>query len=129
MPQRPIRRGDVYWATYAFPHERDAGAGEDVEKQRPLLVVQCDADNQNAHYPLVLAAPITTQKTERIYEQDVLLPPGEANLQQASEVLLGLTQPFLETRLGQRIARVSPARMREVDFKLLRLMGFVKRAK
>jgi mRNA-degrading endonuclease toxin of MazEF toxin-antitoxin module len=112
----------VYWATYVFPHERDDGIVEDVEKQRPILVVQNNMDNQNIHYPLVLAAPITTWKTNRIYEQDVLLPAGVANLEHASKVLLGLTQPFLKKRLGQKIGWVSPPKM-----KLLRLFGFVGR--
>ena len=40
---------------------------------------------------------------------------------------LGLTQPFLKARLGQKLGRVSPARMREVDVKLLRLFGFVRK--
>lgn len=126
--QRPIRRGDVYWATYTFPHELSASPGDTrVEKQRPVLIVQNDADNENAFYPIVQAAPITTQKMERIYEQDVLLPAGEANLQQTSKVLLGLTQPFMKARLGQKLGRVSLARMRAVDVKLLRLFGFARK--
>lgn len=75
---------------------------------------------------MVHAAPITSQKTDRIYEQDVLLPAGEGGLQQTSKVLLGLTQPFLKSQLGQRAGRVSPDKMLEVDLKLLRLFGFVQ---
>jgi len=129
MPQEPIRRGAVYWVTYAFPHENAAvgGTEEGAEKQRPILILQNDGDNQHVHYPLVQAAPITTQKTDRVYEQDVLLPAGEANLQQTSKVLLGLAQPFLKIRLGQRLGRVSPAKMREVAIKLLHLFGFAER--
>ena len=129
MQRYSIRRGDVYWITYAFPHEKAAVVGkeEGVEKQRPVLILQINEDNRNVHYPLVQAAPITTQKTGRVYEQDVLLPAGEANLQRTSKVLLGLTQPFLKARLGQRLGRVSPSKMREIDIKLLRLFGFVEK--
>ena len=129
MPQETIQRGDVYWVTYAFPHEKASpvvGADE-IEKQRPILILQNAEDNKNSHYPLVQAAPITTQKTERVYAQDVLLPAGEANLQRTSKVLLGLTQPFLKTHLGQRLGSISPARMREVDAKLLRLFGLMQK--
>jgi mRNA-degrading endonuclease toxin of MazEF toxin-antitoxin module len=86
MPRDPIRRGDVYWVTYAFPHEKASTGSneEEVEKQRPILILQNGEDNENAQYPLVQAAPITTQKTERVYAQDVLLPAGEANLQRTS---------------------------------------------
>jgi len=126
--QQLIRRGEVYWATYVFPHEQGTGPGDaSARKQRPVLIVQNDADNGNEFYPIVQAAPITTQKTERIFEQDVPLPAGEANLQQPSKVLLGLTQPFLKARLGQKLGQVSLARMREVDIKLLRLFGFLRK--
>ena len=125
----PIQRGDVYWATYVFPHEQSASPKDaKAEKQRPVLIVQNNADNENEYHPIVQAAPITTQKTKRIYEQDVLLPAGEANLQQTSKVLLGLTQPFLKARLGQKLGRVSPARMCEVDVKMLRLFGFARKS-
>jgi len=129
MPRHPIRRGDVYWITYAFPHEKVAAVGKEkgTEKQRPILILQNDDDNRNIHYPLVQAAPITTQKTDRVYEQDVLLPAGEANLQRPSKVLLGLTQPFLKERLGKRLGRVSSSKMREADIKLLHLFGFVEK--
>ena len=120
MQRDPIRRGDVFLVVYAFPH-KDEGS----EKQRPILVLENDEDNQNVYYPFVQAAPITTQKTERIYEQDVLLPSGEANLQRTSKILLGLTQPFLKTRLGQKVGHISPSKMREVEVKRLRLFGFV----
>jgi len=124
-----MQRGDVYWITYAFPHEKASSmASEDeVQKQRPILILQNGEDNRSSSYPLVLAAPITTQKTERVYAQDVLLPNGEANLQRTSKVLLGLTQPFLKAHLGQRLGHLSPARMREVDAKLLRLFELVQK--
>lgn len=125
--QHSIRRGEVYWTSYQFPHEQSTGpGGQRTQKQRPVLVVQNDADNVNTFYPLVQAAPITTQKTDRIYEQDVLLPAGEANLQQRSKVLLGLTQPFLKARLEQKVGKVSSIKMKEVNLKLLRLFGFVR---
>lgn len=120
MQRESIRRGDVFRVAYVFPHEE-----EGTEKQRPVLILETDEDNQNLHYPLVQAAPITTQKTSRIYAQDVMLPAGEANLPRTSKILLGLTQPFLKIRLGQKVGHISFSKMREVDIKLLRLFGFV----
>ena len=125
--QHSIQRGDVYLATYLFPHEQSIDSeGTGVAKQRPVLIVQNDTDNANESYPIVQAAPITTQKTDRVFDQDMLLLAGEANLRQTSKVLLGLTQPFLKTRLVQKLGRVSSARMRELDAKLLRVFGFIK---
>jgi mRNA-degrading endonuclease toxin of MazEF toxin-antitoxin module len=121
-----IRRGDIYLVTYTFPHEQtDAQAKTQSAKERPILILQTDVDNANDAYPLVLAALVTTQKTDIMYEQDVLLPAGEANLRQNSKVLLGLLQPFLKERLGKRVGRISAGRMRIIEAKLLRLFGFV----
>ena len=124
-----IRRGDVCLASYTFPHERAIANPPTLEKARPILILQNDADNDNPRYPLVMAAPITTQKTERVYEQDVLLPAGEANLEQTSKVLLGLSQPFLRKRVGRRYGRLSSPKQREVDIKPLRLFGFAPQSK
>ena len=124
-----IRRGDVCLASYTFPHERAIANAAALEKERPILILQNDADNDNPRYPLVMAAPITTQKTERVYEQDVLLPAGEANLEQTSKVLLGLSQPFLKTRVGRRYGRLSSPKQREVNLKLLRLFAFAPQSK
>lgn len=131
MPRRRrIRRGEVYLVSYVFPHERRAATGgSNTEKDRPVLILQNDEDNDNERYPLVLAAPITTQKIDRIYEQDVLLPAGDAKLKQESKVLLGLTQPFVKARLGRKVGRLAPHKMTQVELKLLRLLGFARRNK
>jgi len=119
-----MRRGDVYMTAYTFPHERGVGASRHhAEKERPVLVLQNDADNDNPHYPLVMAAAITSQKTQRVYQQDVVLPAGEANLRQDSKVLLGLAQPFLKAALVRKVGALSPTKMREVDLKLSRLLA------
>ena len=120
-----IRRGDVYLIAYAFPHEQDSfKVTDDEKKKRPILILQNNPDNNNQHYPLFLAAPITSQKVSHVYQQDVFLKAGEANLEQDSKVLLGLTQPFLKTQLKQKLGRISRSKMKEVDLKLLRLFGF-----
>ena len=46
-----IERGEIYLASFSFPHEG-------TDKVRPVIVLQCDEDNQNEHYPFVLISPI-----------------------------------------------------------------------
>ena len=118
-----VRRGGVYMVSYVFPHQ----AGEPgAEKVRPVLVLQNDEDNMDERYPIVLAAPITTQKVDRLYEQDVFLPQGEADLDRESKVLLGLTRAFLKKDLASYVGQVRPEVMREVEIKLLRLLGLIE---
>jgi len=118
-----LRRGGVYMASYMFPHE---AGGLGAEKVRPVLVLQNDEDNMDERYPIVLAAPITTQKVDRLYEQDIFLPRGEAGLDRESKVLLGLLRAFLKKDLAGYVGQVSPEVMREVEIKLLRLLGLIK---
>ena len=113
-----IRRGDVFHGRlYVPPRAEDErtthprSANRPGQRQRPL--------------PSGIGSRITTQKADRIYEQDVFLPAGEANLKQDSKVMLGLTQPFAKRHLGRRVGRMSDARMRLVEAKLLRLFGFI----
>lgn len=118
-----LKWGGVYMARYVFPHE----AGEPgVEKVRPVLVLQNDEDNLDERYPIVLAAPITTRKVDRLYQQDVFLPRGEAGLDRESKILLGLIRAFLKKDLTDYVGQVSPEVMREVEIKLLRLLGLIR---
>ena len=115
-----IQRGEIFLASYYFPHENQV-----VTKHRPVLVLQSNVDNENPYYPLVIVAPITTKKIDRIYEQDVFLPEGEGCLDEDSKVLLGAMQSVTKASLERRIGRVSPQIMEIIDLKLLRLLGFV----
>lgn len=115
-----IRRGNILLASYHFPHE-----DRTVIRQRPVLVLQCDEDNENSYYPLVIVAPVTTQKIDRIYEQDVFLPEGEGGLDEDSKVLLGALQAVTKTSLISRIGSLSQPTMEIINLKLLRLFGFL----
>ena len=120
---RRFYRGEI-WTTiaYAFPHERDEYV---TPRERPVLIVQNDEDNAASGYPIVLIAPITTRKLDRIYEQDVFLPADQTGLLYDSKVLLGLTTTLLKTDLEHCIGQVSGLLMEEVDAKLLRLFGLL----
>lgn len=64
MGMMRIRRGEVYVAQFAaFPHEKEAPG-----KERPVVIVQNDEDNQNQAYPLVIVVPVSMQKVDRIYK-------------------------------------------------------------
>ncbi|MFQ6073234.1 MAG: type II toxin-antitoxin system PemK/MazF family toxin [Methanosarcinales archaeon] len=71
-----INRGEIYLArSFDFPHQKTSEI-----KNRPVLILQCAEDNKNDFYPLVIVAPITTKKTDYIYQQDVFLKTLRNNL-------------------------------------------------
>lgn len=114
-----IKRGEVYLARFEFVHTKES-------KTRPVLVIQCDEDNQNPNYPFVIIAPTTTKKTNRIYKQDIFLARDASPLQKDSKVLLGAISVLMKTSLEKRVGKVDENVMIEMDVKLARLMGLLK---
>lgn len=119
-----IRRGEIYLARlFQFPHEDDTA----VAKERPVLIVQNDEDNDNHHYPFVIVAPISTQKLDRIYKQDLALKAGEGGLGSDSKILLGILRTILKTDLIRKLGKLNKHSLEEVNIKLFRELGFLER--
>lgn len=119
-----IKRGEVYIAKFfEFPHEDRTT----MEKERPVLILQDDEDNFNQNYPLVVVAPISTKKIDRIYKQDVLIPASEAGLNEDSKILLGIIRTIQKADLVKKIGEVGKQRMEQVNIKLFRIFGFLER--
>ena len=106
-PSSPLRRGDVV-RIRLDPVEGSEQAGE-----RPGLVVSPDLINQ--HSPVVLIAPITSQKTEKIYPFEALIDAPEGGLKQRSKVLLMQLRAIDRRRVAGRYGTVTPETMRSVD--------------
>src|SRR3990172_8974847 len=113
-----IKRGEIYLVSFSFPHEG-------TDKKRPVIVLQCDEDNQNKYYPFVLIAPITTKKLKDVYLQDVLLPKGVGGLENESKVLLGALTAITKVSLIKRLGIVNNDLMTQINLKLLRIIGLL----
>ena len=74
------KRGDVVRVQF------DPIAGSEQGGERPALVLSPDFINERA--PVVLVAPFTTRKTERVYPFEALVEPPEGGLTQRSKVML-----------------------------------------
>ncbi|NUO81519.1 type II toxin-antitoxin system PemK/MazF family toxin [candidate division KSB1 bacterium] len=124
MKSLRIRRGEIYLAQlFEFPHEDETAVG----KERPVLVVQNDEDNDNQHYPFVIVAPFSTKKLDRVYKQDVALKAGEGGLGSDSKILLGILRTILKSDLIRRLGKLNKQRLEEVNIKLFRELGFLER--
>lgn len=123
MSAMRIRRGDVYVAQFGvFPHEREAEG-----KERPVVIVQNDEDNENPAYPVVVVVPVSTQKVNRVYKQDVVLPRGMSGLSEDSKALVGIVRTIEKADVVKKLGHLPKGKMEEVNLKLLRQMGFLER--
>ncbi len=121
MPELKLRRDSIYLlGEYNFPHQKGTGG---KSKARPALVLQDDFENKNLRYPFVIVAPLTSQKVDTIYPEDVLLPKNTANLPVTSKVLLGLIFATKKKSLVRHIGKVDKEFMTQIDAVLQRLLG------
>jgi mRNA-degrading endonuclease toxin of MazEF toxin-antitoxin module len=131
MSKPPVNRGEVYLVkenAIQFPKERLPGTlPPHRHQQRPVVVLQCDEDNHDPTYPIVLIAPISS-RADLKKQQDFLVHAGEAGLRTDSIIMLGLIQPVLRQDLEEDcLGRFRPARMTEITAMLLCNLGVFPR--
>lgn len=131
MSKPPVDRSEVYLvkeAAIQFPKERLPGAPSPRRHQRrPVVVLQCDEDNHDPTYPIVLVAPLSS-RVDLKGRQDFLVRAGEAGLRIDSIIMLGLIQPVLRQDLEDKpLGRFSSARMDEITAMLLCNLGVLPR--
>ncbi len=119
-----MRRGEIYLAKlFEFPHEDEPA----VEKDRPVIILQNDEDNDNSHYPFVIVAPLSTKKLDRVYKQDVIVKSRDSGIARDSKILLGILRTILKTDLVRKLGKINKQRMEEINLKLFRALGFLER--
>src|SRR3970040_927265 len=100
-----MRRGEVYWLSFA-------GSGSEPAGRRPAVVLQDDYFNQSAIQTTVVAA-ITSNLKLAAMPGNVLLRRGEANLPRPSVINVTQVRTVDRDRLAERIGALGPERIRE----------------
>ncbi|MBI3051042.1 type II toxin-antitoxin system PemK/MazF family toxin [Candidatus Woesearchaeota archaeon] len=103
---REIKRGDIWLVNL------DPTIGHEIKKVRPGLIIQNDIGNK--YSPITIVAPITSQKTEKIFPFEVLLPKG-TGLDKISKILLNQIRAIDKVRLTRKIGRLDEDTVRKVD--------------
>jgi mRNA interferase MazF len=104
-----VNRGDLI--TIALPG--------DYGKPRPALVVQSDAFRTESVTVLRLTSDLHTAPLIRI----TVAPTVENGLARPSQIMVDKAVSVPRAKIGQRIGRVYPATMHEVDRALARFLG------
>ena len=106
-PGNILRRGDIV-RVRLDPVEGSEQAGD-----RPGLVISPDLINR--HSPIVLIAPITSKKTEKIYPFEALIEASPTSLPQRSKVLLMQVRALDQRRVIGHYGTVDDQTLERVD--------------
>ena len=111
-----MQRGELWWAALAPPREAEPGY------RRPVVVLQADSFNRSSIRTVIVAA-LSSNLHLANAPGNVFLSARQAGLSRDSVVnvsqLLTLDRVFLTERIG----RVPPANMMQVDEGLLLVLG------
>jgi mRNA interferase MazF len=97
-----IHRGDLYWVR-----------SDDVDYAHPHVVVQDDVFNQSRITTVVMCA-LTSNLHAASEPGNVLLEVGEGDLPKPSVVVSSQISSVEKARLGERIGRLSEARVDQI---------------
>lgn len=112
------RRGDVVRVRL------DPTRGSEQAGERPALVISPDYINDRA--PILLVAPFTTRKTERVYAFEVLVEPPEGGLTARSKVMLLHLRAIDKERITGHYGALSAETMASVEDALKIVTGLTE---
>ena len=106
--QAPVaNRGDLFWI------EADASRGSIPGVPHPYVVIQEDVLNHSRVSTVVVCA-LSSNLTKTTEPGNVLLEPGEGNLDKQSVVVVSQVSCLYKTRLGKRIGALSSQRVEQI---------------
>ncbi len=102
----------------------DPTEGAEQAGERPALVISADYINERS--PVVLVAPITSKKTERVYPFEALIDPVDGGLSMRSKALLLQMRSIDKSRITGSYGTLAADTMRKVDEALKIAVGLVR---
>jgi mRNA interferase MazF len=102
-----IRRGDLYWI------QLDEPTANAPSVAHPHLVIQDDLFNRSRIHTVVVCA-LTSRLSWVTEPGNVMLDPGEADLEKQSVVVVSQVSSVEKARLGSYIGRLDDARVERV---------------
>jgi mRNA interferase MazF len=103
-----VKRGEVWWATLPAPTSSEPGY------RRPVVIVQSDEFNRS-RIRTVIAAVVTSNITLVAAPGNVLLPKRGLGLSRESVVNVSQIVTLDKAFLTERVGRLPPAKLRELD--------------
>ncbi|MFQ6090475.1 MAG: type II toxin-antitoxin system PemK/MazF family toxin [Candidatus Bipolaricaulia bacterium] len=114
----PLRRGDIVRV------QLSPVVGSEQAGTRPALVISPDVINE--HSPVILIAPLTSKKTERVYPFEALIEPPEGGVTHRSKVMLTHLRGVDKRRITDVYGSVGANTMQRVEEALKVATGLVE---
>ena len=89
-----MRRGDIYFAGL------DPVIGSEIAKKRPVLVISNDACNARSN--VITVIPLTSQKLDKTFPFEVLLPKEQTGLSKDSKAQCHQVRAISTLRINDR---------------------------
>ena len=102
-----FKQGDIFWI------EPDLSRGSIPGSPHPHVVVQEDVFNRSRISTVIVCA-LTSNLNRATEPGNVLLEPGEGNLEKQSVVVVSQLSSVYKTRLGARIGALSDERVQQI---------------
>lgn len=102
-----IHRGDLFWI------EPDGARGSIPGHPHPHVVIQDDVLNRSRIHTVVVVA-LTSNLNRATEPGNVLLEPGEGNLEKQSVVVVSQVDCVEKARLGERIGSLAEERVLQI---------------
>ena len=108
------KRGEIWFVRL------DPTQGSEIKKTRPALIISNNINNQFS--PLVTALPIS-DKGEKVYPFEVLLPLGNTGLSKVSKVRCQQIRTVDKLRLVKQLGSIPTSLMASIEEALLLHLG------
>ncbi len=117
-----IFRGDIYLANnFNFPGNKHVA---DVPK--PVLIIQNNEKNHHSNFPLITVLPISTEKSEQIYDHDVKINKNIVGLSTDLNIMCGILKTIPKNDLIKKIGEIDTKTLEHVNDRVSHLLGFIK---
>ena len=104
-----ITRGDIFIANL------DPTIGKEIQKTRPVIIVSNDIGNN--HSNLVTVVPVTSQRLQKTYPYEVLLPES-TGLLKPSKAKANQVRTLDKSRLTKKVGRLNAKTIVELNLAL-----------
>ncbi len=109
-----VKRGEIWQVNL------DPTIGHEIKKTRPALIIQNDIGNK--YSPITIIAPLTSQKTQKVYPVEVLIRIRDVD----AKVLLNHIRAIDKERLVKKIGSISKEQLFQVGEAIKISLGLVQ---